>query len=1385
MGRKHNIKEVWDSMKKKLKQDRQNAKNPKNINNFDSNAFIIDPDKQKQQKILKKLKNKLKPKKISNENKKKLNKLKQKKQKKNEYELIWNEMKETNDNNKNIPYNVFKKIQGRETKKEYTKRIYSQYKAGITIDKSKIFKYNETPQLIINELKQQNELNALNNENTNSDNSKNNNNNNSNINNEDGKDYENMSFSFGNLVKSDNNELMIGADDKRYQMKGINIISTRKNGVKRQKNETILFDYTVNERDKRDEVKEVVLPTMQDASDTDDDIYVINSDDSEETIKNKKRWIKLKKRRKRKYTGFLENNNDSDGDSTRKRKKFKKNEMELLQEFLECKSSDMVMYIEHRKRIEKSVKVYRLEGIEEQRLKLPIIGEEYRIMDKIKHNDVVLICGETGSGKSTQLPQFLYEYGFSFKNHCIINDEYYEGLIGITEPRRVAAISVSKRVSIELNVDKHVGYKIRYDQNITQEAHIVFMTDGILLREIQYDFLLRKYSVIIIDEAHERNINTDVLIGLLSKIVKQRRNLFNKYKKDKINKIYPLKLLIMSATLKVNDFQNEMLFNPIPKPINVESRQHPVTIHFNKHTPSNNTDYLDEIYKKICKIHIMLPHGHLLVFLTGRREIEYMCERVRERFKNPTKKFLPKYNIIKDKLKQKKDKKKENETKTMENDEEKNDNITYIKASDISKLERQDEDNYDETMIGVEDLIMKDEMETTNDEDKTNEDEKETVPEHLKPILKHWKYRSYGKVNVLPLYSLMEPKQQEKIFQKQDRNVRLIVIATNIAETSITIPGIKYVLDSGKVKKKVYNPKNNMSTMVVDYISKASATQRSGRAGRTSAGHCYRLYSSAFYDRTMQDYFEPEILRIPIQNLILQMKSMNIQNVSKFPFPTPPSKDYIYEGLRILETIGALKYDDNGKYGLNSELEQTNKILMCLKDSQYLSKDEEYLKITKMGTAMLEYPINVRLSKMLILGNQGNCLSYVLGIVCVLSIESLQFMPDEIDKILQKTLTQNDIKDDTQNSNAIFDTKNEEKKLLRKKKRQMVLNARYKFCDNKSDVLSYLNIFGCYEYAKNKNKFCNEYFLRSKNMFEAHNLMHQLKGIINKIITNNSIKNDIKLSLNPPNMKQKILLRQIIAAGLIDQIARPWPDNKSFSNNDDNDVRYLNKLSKAYQCMSNPDKPVYIHPSSYIYTRKKIGVNYIQYRPELVVYYSLHKSETNKNDNDNSYQPKTYMHHVTVVEPHWLLKIAPHLCLISEPLHGIGLNPFYDGNDDVIKCYVEVRFGPYQWELPRQTIIHPDINERYKYFAMYILEGKVYKEMQKLKQYLKYRPISIINSANNTGKALVNALKTYEIDNKYKLDLQWLNNAQFLYNEIQSWIQSSKIHVFKQIWPLH
>ena len=267
------------------------------------------------------------------------------------------------------------------------------------------------------------------------------------------------------------------------------------------------------------------------------------------------------------------------------------------------------------------VKIHRAPEINAARIELPVVAEEQKIMETIQGHDCTVICGATGSGKTTQVPQFMFEAGYGHANAPT------PGMIGVTQPRRVAAVSMAKRVAHELGDHRdRISHQVRFNSSVGNSTAIKFMTDGVLLREVSQDFTLSKYSVIIIDEAHERSVNTDILIGMLSRIVDTRKQLSAKSTKHR-----PLKLVIMSATLRLTDFVlNGTLFRSGKPPVvEAEGRQHPVTVHFARKT---HRDYVDETYNRLCKAHRKLPPGGMLVFLTGQDEIGRVIRRLKETF---------------------------------------------------------------------------------------------------------------------------------------------------------------------------------------------------------------------------------------------------------------------------------------------------------------------------------------------------------------------------------------------------------------------------------------------------------------------------------------------------------------------------------------------------------------------------------------------------------------------------------------------------------------------------------------------------------------------------------------------------------------------------------
>lgn len=698
------------------------------------------------------------------------------------------------------------------------------------------------------------------------------------------------------------------------------------------------------------------------------------------------------------------------------------------------------------------VQVNRDPEIQAARLQLPILGEEQSVMEAIKENDVVIICGETGSGKTTQVPQFLYEAGYA-----------NNGLIGVTEPRRVAAVSMSERVAKEMNMTtSKVSYQIRYQGNCTDETVIKFMTDGVLLKEVEKDFLLLKYSVIIIDEAHERSVFTDILIGLLSRIVPLR----NKQGKE-------LKLIIMSATLRTEDFtQNTRLFPNPPLNVKVDSRQFPVTVHFNKRTPDN---FIDEAFRKISKINRTLPSGGILVFVTGQSDVQILCRKLRRSFP-----------LHKDGRKQ--------DGKESEQNEFDLNRYPVLPLTD----ECEPEDEVDDTELNPDDM----------DDSAYTATEDSNLPMY-----------------VLPLYSLLSNKEQAKVFKPPPEGTRLCVVATNVAETSLTIPNIKYVIDTGMVKRRYYDKVTGVSSFKVGWTSKASANQRAGRAGRVEPGHCYRLYSSAVFTNDFEEFAEAEISRRPVDDLMLQMKSININKVVNFPFPTPPSDTAMQAAESLLLNLGALETKKTVKGNTNAV-------------------------ITPLGRMMSNFPVSPKYAKMLCLGHQQDCLQYVIAIVSALTVNEIFI---------------DDIK-----AAGFSGDKEEFKRRVAKITQLRRSWAGYGEAQKLGDLMVFLRAVGAGEYAGCTEKFCFENGLRHKGMMEIRKLRTQLTNVTNLVNPDSQVKVDPQMK--PPTVEQCKALRQIVLAGLGDRVARKIPSKEMKDP----------KLKNAYICDSL-DEPVFIHPKSALF----------------------------------------------------------------------------------------------------------------------------------------------------------------------------------------------------------
>ena len=468
------------------------------------------------------------------------------------------------------------------------------------------------------------------------------------------------------------------------------------------------------------------------------------------------------------------------------------------------------------------------QSITEEREGLPIFKLRNELLNAIHDNQMLVVVGETGSGKTTQMPQYLAEAGYTSR-----------GKVACTQPRRVAAMSVAKRVAEEYGcrLGQEVGYSIRFEDCTSPETCIKYMTDGMLLRECLIDPDLTAYSVVMLDEAHERTIHTDVLMGLLKEACKRRPD---------------LKLIVTSATLDATKFS--AYFNNCPI-FTILGRSFAVEILYTKEP---ETDYLDAALITVMQIHLSEPQGDILVFLTGQEEIDTSCQ------------------------------------------------ILYERMKSLGPL----------------------------------------VPELI----------------ILPVYSALPSEMQSRIFDPAPPGARKCIVATNIAETSLTIDGIYYVVDPGFCKQNCYNPRIGMDSLVVVPISQAQAQQRAGRAGRTGPGKCYRLYTEAAFRNEMHPTTVPEIQRANLGNTVLMLKAMGINDLLHFDFMDPPPVQTMIAAMEGLYTLGAL--DDEGL-------------------------------LTRLGRKMAEFPLEPPLSKMLITSVQMGCSDEILTIVAMLSVQNVFYRPKE------------------------------------------------------------------------------------------------------------------------------------------------------------------------------------------------------------------------------------------------------------------------------------------------------------------------------------------------------------------------------------------------------
>lgn len=794
----------------------------------------------------------------------------------------------------------------------------------------------------------------------------------------------------------------------------------------------------------------------------------------------------------------------------------------------------------------------------EARKKLPVYKFRSKICNLVYENDVVLVTAETGSGKSTQIPAFIFESGL-FKNYHKTISQKNRRLrlaqtICVTQPRRVAAITVAKRVAEEMGCEAGtlVGHRVRFDDTTDLQGknttRIMYVTDGMLLREATADPLFTRYQCIVLDEAHERSLQTDILFGVVKRAMKARRisgqnddsiNSTNKNAKsngkgdgndneskgkDELIQVRmrqralelelpPLHVVVMSATLEIETFK---AFFPQAESIKIPGRQFPVQTLF---TPDFQEDYLDSALSTALQIHRYEDEGDILIFLPGQEEIENLASLLR--------KYLDEESAFSKSISE--DGKKE---------EGKVDRVQSLKGmgTDLSK-------GYGSMVNGV--LICM-------------------------------------------LYAALPPEVQMFAFRpKPDDCTRKIIIATNIAETSVTLDGIRYVIDSGKCKSRDYNSATGMESLTIEDVSKAQAAQRTGRAGRVSAGMCFRLYPEPAFDG-LQETTSPEITRVNLAQVVLQLKGMGVHDPRTFDFLTRPNDQGLIKAFKQLYALEAV---------------------------------DDQMNLTEYGKSMAKLPLDPTFAHLLLQSPKYECTKEMLTAISMLSADNIFYRPgggnvEDNSGLMAKAAAAHrrfaSHEGDLPTMLAVYDCWRREaiyvsssyggKKERKRLRREMEAASRKKGGSNK--LLH--------------AEWCTRNFISGKALLRAHDIRNQLEELCSRNETRNGLGMDVKKSCGEDQMK----LLKCACAGLFMQSAARVGNSVDINKTIRKEMRAgINATSRGRYKTKQGGAEVSIHPTSSLFGRNP--------PPKCVVYTELLVTK------------RSYIRGATQIREEWLSEVAP------------------------------------------------------------------------------------------------------------------------------------------------
>ncbi|PFH31668.1 helicase associated domain (ha2) protein [Besnoitia besnoiti] len=1154
-----------------------------------------------------------------------------------------------------------------------------------------------------------------------------------------------------------------------------------------------------------------------------------------------------------------------------------------------------------------------------------------KLMKRRRHADVLCVCGETGSGKSTQIPQFFFEAGICYPTlHPASSPPPAPASapdapaasppparlklkIGVTQPRRVAAVMVARRVAEEMGTQKLVGYHIRHkSENLGPDCRIKFMTDGVLLREIQRDFLCSEYACIIIDEAHERSVNTDLLIGLLSRAVKLRRA---KFESGELQ-LPPLKLVIMSASLRAKDFtDNANLFCPAPALLSIPAKQFHVTSFFSRRTPDN---YVKAAIKKCIQAHCKLPPGSILLFVTGREEVEEVVAALgrwdawrAEREARRRAAGLPAADGDGDgdgggDGGEEADAAQAFELSDQE-DEEGDDGLsadaegssgsdgeddwaadhcgaarrreraetqrrgggaervaerkaTWQMVDSESEAEAETEGPPADGAEAPESALsaLFDSFENASEEKRLSRRERRgegstvwqgaggsgMTPRRAKreqeasgamsgSSKSPWEKGDdpfHSQLTAIPLYAALPPREQLKAFRLPKPHERLVIVATNVAETSVTLPNVRYVIDTGREKRRVFASESAasvgaseascVSRFQISFITQASALQRAGRAGRVGAGFCYRLYSSSVYEHVFQPSSEPAIMRTPLDSLLLYMANLGISRLSTFPFPSPPPAQALAGARERLVALGVLEPKALPPSPPATSRLRGGELASGRQEDPRPRRGNEEDKCTKLGAKLADLPIPPRYAKMLIFALLKSrqlgpdCLGLCCLLVGALSVGELVAQHARFSRpALESTREKKNEKQKSAKGPAAAgtgldidsddDDEDEDEKAEADTRDTGDQNEpQYPWRDYNNDIDAYLWMCGAYCHAANRGKFCRRFGLNSKKMKDVYLLGNQLASILLPMYTKHAGQAGaqgadrearkalkakkkhadggvpqplvVPLKPQPPTPEVRLALHACVLEGLVDHVA-VWTEGSTRADLTGGDrARDLGApardggYSAAELKRGGEQRLAFLHPTS----------NLARHRPRpLLVAYNFILSTS-----------RPFLRDCMAVD-------VRALSLCASPLIRPGTfldipAPTYDPTRDAVIGWQKPQYAPLSLALPAvETPLPPTHELLYATLACAFLEGKLFHKLASYVSNLLVAPQMALAGARSSSHALrefIRELQRNRIGSRKAFLEKWKESKGFLlsdYIKLQRFADYKTIRELSDLWP--